>query len=73
MSFVRRASSVGTVSSTVTPASIRISGSRSTSPIMAGLATTRVAPTMSGIQISSMDRSKATEAPWNTTSEPSKP
>jgi hypothetical protein len=55
------------------PFSASRSGSRSTSPIMAGFATNRVAPTMYGIQISSIDRSKATEAPWKTTSSARKP
>ena len=62
------ASRVGTVSSTVMPAASKIPGSASMSPIIAGEATNRLAPTRYGIQISSIERSKATEAPWKTTS-----
>ena len=65
------ASSVGTVSSTVMPSAFIRSGRRSASPSISAEATNRVAPTRYGIQISSIDRSNATEAPWNTTSVPS--
>ena len=41
----RMPSKVGTVSITVTPASFRIEGSFSASPIICGVATNRVAPT----------------------------